>query len=312
MLLGVQSKNVVNEENPEAGFRRLREAGFQCMDYSLNSHLLNTDLYKGERNGFFDKSMEELKTYFAPMKRAAEEHGITINQMHMPYPNYVPGARQELNDWLRDIVAGKSMEICAYLHCPHIVIHGLKLRNELGGEELEWEETERFLEAHAVFAKEHGITMCIENIYTSQGGHIVEGPCCDARKAVKRIDRMNERYGAEVLGFCFDTGHANLVGLDFEDFLLTLGKRLKVLHIHDNDGVRDLHQIPFVFTRTRENKPITDWEGFVRGLRKIGFDGVLSFETAPVLHSFPEEMRWDALSFIAKCGEYFKKRIEGN
>ena len=99
------------------------------------------------------------------------------------------------------------------------------------------------------------------------GWHILEGPCCDARKMAERIDRINEKYGAEVLGFCFDTGHASLVGIDFEKFILTLGKRLKVLHIYDNDGIADLHQMPFTFTRTRENHPSTDWEGFVRALR---------------------------------------------
>lgn len=155
-----------------------------------------------------------------------------------------------------------------------------------------------------------GITICIENLYGGIGGHLVEGPCCDARKAAARIDRMNERYQAEVLGFCFDTGHANLVGLDFEDFLTTLGSRLKVLHIHDNDGVADLHQIPFNFTRARENVTSTDWEGFIRGLRKIGFDQVLSFETAPVLTAFPQELKAQALTLIAQIGAYFAKKIE--
>ena len=162
----------------------------------------------------------------------------------------------------------------------------------------------------AGLAKEMGITICIENLYGGIGGHLVEGPCCDARKAAARIDRMNERYQAEVLGFCFDTGHANLVGLDFEDFLTTLGSRLKVLHIHDNDGVADLHQIPFTFTKARENVTSTDWEGFIRGLRKIGFDQVLSFETAPVLTAFPQELKAQALTLIAQIGAYFAKKIE--
>ncbi len=72
-------------------------------------------------------------------------------------------------------------------------------------------------------AKEMGITICIENLYDSLGSHLVEGPCCNAKKAVERIERMNEKYHSEVLGFCFDTGHANLVGLNFEQFLTTLG-----------------------------------------------------------------------------------------
>jgi sugar phosphate isomerase/epimerase len=84
-----------------------------------------------------------------------------------------------------------------------------------------------------------------------------------------------------------------------------------VLHIHDNDGVRDLHQIPYTFTRTRENACSTDWDGFLRGLRAIHFDGVLNFETAPVLTSFPEELKQDALKFLVRIGRYFAEQIEG-
>ena len=87
--------------------------------------------------------------------------------------------------------------------------------------------------------------------------------------------------------------------------------RLKVLHIHDNDGIADLHQIPFTFTKNRENKPSTDWEGVMRGLRKIRFDGTLSFETAPVLTAFPNEMKGEVLGFINRIGCYFAEEIGG-
>ena len=149
----------------------------------------------------------------------------------------------------------------------------------------------------------------MENLYTGLGDHIVEGPCCDAKKAVERIDRMNDKFDAEVLGFCLDTGHANLVGIDVEDFIVTLGHSLKVLHIHDNDGIMDLHQIPFTFTCNRENNASTDWEGFVNGLRQINYQGNLCFETGPVLSSFPEVMKQDVLQFIARIGKYFAEAI---
>jgi sugar phosphate isomerase/epimerase len=246
-----------------------------------------------------------LERFFTPHKEAAKEAGIVINQMHMPYPNYVPKAKKEVNDYLRNVVAPKSMGVCKFFECRYIVVHGFKLAYHLGSEEAEWEKTLDFLDFLAPMAREMGITICIENLYNGIGGHMMEGPCCDARKAVERIDRMNDKYGAEVLGFCFDTGHANLVGLDFEDFITTLGSRLKVLHIHDNDGISDLHQIPFTFTKTRENTSSTDWDGFIRGLSAIGFDGVLSFETAPVLTAFPDELKEEALRMIAGIGRYF-------
>ena len=276
----------------------------------MNAYLTNTLLYQNEKNTFFNQTDTELERHFERHKYAARESGIAINQMHMPYPMYVPGGKKRLNEYLRDIAAPKSLKICAHLECPYIVIHGFKLQHFLGSEELEWQETEKFLDTLAPAAKEMGITLCIENLYTSIAGHVVEGPCCDAKKASERIDRFNEKYHAEVLGFCFDTGHANLVGIDFEDFITTLGFRLKVLHIHDNDGIADLHQIPYTFTKTRENRVSTDWEGFIGGLKRIHFDKVLSFETAPVLSSFPEEMREEALKFIAKIGRYYAERVE--
>lgn len=307
---GVQTQGIISDDSPRQGFELLRKAGFSCVDFSLNGYLINRMLYQNEKNLFFDRTDAELEDFFRHHKDAARETGITIHQMHMPYPMCVPRGNKELNDYLWGTVAPKSMKLCAFFECPYIVVHGFKLQYFLGTEELEWRETEKFLDLLAPLAKELRITLCIENLYTNIAGHIVEGPCCNARKAAERIDRFNEKYHAEVLGFCFDTGHANLVGIDMESFIRTLGPRLKVLHIHDNDGIADLHQIPFTFTRTRENKASTDWEGFLRGLRGIHFDGVLSFETAPVLESFPEEMREEVLDFIVKIGRYFGREIE--
>lgn len=309
--LGVQTNNIIEDEHPQEGFAMLKRAGFSCADFSLNRYLKNTDVYQSEINNFFSQSIQELETFFSPHKQGAVQEEITINQMHMPYPIYVPSGDRELNDYLREVVAPKSMALCAFFKCPYIVIHGYKLARFLGSEDKEWEQTELFLDSLAPMAKEMGITICIENLYDSIGGHLVEGPCCNVKKTAERIDRINEKYHAEVLGFCFDTGHANLIGIDFENFITMLGHRLKVLHIHDNDGRQDLHQIPFTFTMSRENKPSTDWEGFVRGLRNIRFDEVLSFETAPVLDAFPDEMKETVLSFIAQIGRYFVHKING-
>ena len=283
LRLGVQTNYVIEDNCPQDGFAILKRTGFSCADFSLNGYLKNTDIYKSQINHFFSRSTQELEAFFRPHKLGAAQEGIAINQMHMPYPIYVPGADGELNDYLREVVASKSIALCSFFQCPYIVMHGYKVARYLGSESREWEQTERFLDTILPMAKEMGITICIENLYDSVGGHLIEGPCCNANKAAERIDRINDKYHAEVLGFCFDTGHANLIGVDFENFITILGHRLKVLHIHDNDGKQDLHQIPFTFTATRENKSSTDWEGFIRGLRNIHFDAVLSFETAPVL-----------------------------
>lgn len=309
LQVGVQSRNIVYDDNPAEGFAMMKRAGFECCDFSLNNYLKNTDLYEEKLNKVFDRTVDELKEFFTPHKEGAEAAGIRINQMHMPYPTFVPGAKQHINVYLWNNVGPKSLEVCAYLGCHNIVVHGFKLTRYYGSEEAEWEKTREFLAFLAPMAKELKITLCVENLYNGFGAHMVEGPCCSAEKAAKRIDEFNEEYGAEVLGFCYDTGHGNLVGIDPYKFIKTLGKRLKVMHIHENDGIADLHQMPFTFTRTRENTSILDWDGVIRGLRETGYEGVLSFETAPVLDCFPGELKEDALHMIARIGEYFAGRI---
>ncbi len=118
--IGVQTKNVVNDTHPEEGFAMLKRAGFSCADFSLNSYLSNTSLYQSERNEFFDRSVRELERYFTPHKQGAEASRITINQMHMPYPVYVPKADRELNDYLWNQVAQKSMAGCAFFRDPWV------------------------------------------------------------------------------------------------------------------------------------------------------------------------------------------------
>ncbi|MBR3624544.1 MAG: sugar phosphate isomerase/epimerase [Selenomonadaceae bacterium] len=308
--IGVQTQNVLEDDNPTEGAKTLKAAGFDAVDFSLHGYLKNKDIYRFSINRFFEKTVKESEAFFTPHKEALEQAGIDVWQMHMPYPVYVPKGSRRLNEYLRRTVAPKSMLLCRFFGCKHIVIHGFKLAYYVGSEEKEWEATEEFLEELAPLAKELGVTMCIENLYDGVGDRLTEGPCCDAVKAVKRIDAMNEKYGAEVLGFCFDTGHGNLAHLDFEEFITTLGDRLKVLHIHDNDGWRDLHQIPFVFTKTRENKSATDWEGFIRGLKNINYKGVLNFETGPALTAFPDDLKCETLKFIADIGKYFANKLD--
>lgn len=307
--IGVQTKNIIDDNAPLAGFQMIKQAGFTCCDFSLNDYLKNKTLYDGDKNQFFDADIDSLIKFFTPHKLAAEKAGIRIGQMHMPYPAFIPTAKKELNDYLWNQMVPKSMEICEFFECPNIVIHGFKLTKTLGSEAAEWEKTKTFLEYLAPMAKKAKTVVCMENLWNTTGTHKVEGPGCDALKAAKRIDELNEKFGEELFGFCFDTGHANLVGLDFEKFLKTLGHRLKVLHIHDNDGLEDLHQIPFTFTRIRTNKPSTDWEGFLKGLKAIDYKGVLSFETGPCLDTFPEELKADALRLIARIGEYFSAAL---
>ena len=53
--IGVQTRNVVNDADPVAGFQLLKETGFSCADFSLNSYPVSSLKVKGKRTGFLRK-----------------------------------------------------------------------------------------------------------------------------------------------------------------------------------------------------------------------------------------------------------------
>jgi sugar phosphate isomerase/epimerase len=73
------------------------------------------------------------------------------------------------------------------------------------------------------------------------------------------------------VGICLDYGHANLMG-DLGEAIEAVGGHLWTTHVHDNDGRRDDHRVPFAGR--------IDWDSAIMETRKIGYDGVLMFEVA--------------------------------
>ena len=155
-----------------------------------------------------------------------------------------------------------------------------------------------------------GVKICLENLFKTYKGRVIEGPCSDVSEACWYLDTLNAEAGCEAFGFCLDVGHANLLGRDVKEYIKKLGKRLTVLHIHDNDGKGDLHGMPYTFTRNWGADMICDWNGFVEGLKEIGYEGALGFETFRVLTAcFPRELWPSALKLISDTGKYFATRI---
>lgn len=91
----------------------------------------------------------------------------------------------------------------------------------------------------------------------------------------------------------------------FRVYVPILGKRIKALHIHDNNGATDQHLMPYVGT--------INWDDFCNSLHDIGYDGDLSFET--FAQTRPSQLNRELvplfLKTIAGTGEYFRGRILG-
>ena len=256
--VGVQTKGILPEMGLEEGVALIASAGFERVDFNLDTFLKNSDVYAGKINTFFDEDVEKLLAYFGAYKKMFEKYGIRPSQMHAPYPIFVPG-RPDVSEYMQKNVIPKSIAIAGMMEIPWVVMHPFKLQYSYGLD-VEHAMNLQFFQSLIPMLKEHGIGVCVENLYESVGKRITEGTCADPKEAIWYVDTLNQLAGEELFGCCLDTGHMELVHREPADYVRAIGSRLKILHMHENDAIGDLHQMPYTFGTKVEDG--VDWQDF--------------------------------------------------
>lgn len=304
-LIGIQSGDWYNDNDHFEGMKKLRECGFDAIDYNID-HVFNPNKYvKGEEDYPIAKlPLEEFVEYYRPLGEAAMINGVKFSQMHAPFPLYFEGKEEETNLCIE--VVEKCLAVCGAVDCPTLVVHPYV--DSEGNKEKEFFVNFNIYRKLMPAAKKYGVKICLENIPRWKNGFIINGCCTDVDEACYYIDALNEEAGEELFGFCFDVGHANVTSRDIKNDLKVLGNRVTILHIHDNDGLDDLHLIPY--TTLRKNKLALDWDGFIEGLRAINYSGALSFETFNGINKVPKEAVTEAMKLVCAIGRSFAARLE--
>lgn len=301
--VGVQTKGIVTEQTIDSGYLKIANAGFDRVDFNLDSYLKNSEIYGSKLNHFFDQTEEELTEIFIKHRDAMRKNGLRPSQMHAPYPVLIKG-KTEQNKYIAQQVIPKSFMIANLLEVPYMVIHPIKLQGQVSMS-YEIEQNLLFFESLIPLIHQYNVKVCMENLYEGFGNRIIEGVCGNPKKAVYMLDELNEKAGEELFGICLDSGHMNLVHRQPYDMITTLGKRIKVLHLHDNDGRADIHQMPYTYGAEG-----VDWPEVLRGLKDVGFEGTLSFETYPCVNSFPKVMQEQVLKQLEQTGRYWARELQ--
>lgn len=95
---------------------------------------------------------------------------------------------------------------------------------------------------------------------------VMPNPLSSADALVHAIEDSLE---GEDVGICLDYGHAHLM-TDVADAVETVSGHLWTTHIHDNNGKRDDHLVPYAGS--------INWDEAMMTTQKIGYDGTLMFE----------------------------------
>ncbi len=301
--IGVQTKGLLPEKDIDEAFRIIKNAGFDCVDINIDAFLINSDLYQGKVNTFFSEDINLLIDYFMQYRVAMAKYGIVPSQMHAPYPVRVE-YRDKQNSYMQGEVIPKCLIIAEVLGVPWVIVHPFKMQYRYSRQK-EYEANMEYFKMLVPILKQCRVGICFENLYEGIGRRLVEGVCADPKEAVRYIDTLNDFAGEELFGFCLDTGHLQLVKRPPAEFIHTVGHRLKCLHLHENDGVADIHQMPYTFGDSADAGQ--DWNSIMAALKDVGFAGTLSFETYPTMNSFPPSVQEAALAAIHDIGEYWSR-----
>lgn len=252
MEIGIQSAAYIRYG--ENRYKAMYEDGYRHCDLSLS----NTN------DPFYTCPDGEFEALVTAERKKAEEAGICISQIHGPwrYPprDATPEDRAERKEKME-----KSFRAAKLLGCKYVVIHPIMPfgTKEDPDPELFFQMNVAFFRSLLPAAKENGVTICIENMPMRR---LAISPPAETLRLIEAIDDPN-------VGFCLDTGHSIVRGVQPGDAVRQGSKHLKVLHIHDSDGERDRHWFPY--------SGAIDWAGFTRALKEVGFEGVMSLETEP-------------------------------
>lgn len=123
----------------------------------------------------------------------------------------------------------RAIEVAEVIPCKYMIQH-----IGVGGEEYDERALDAAftaLEELRVFAKQRGVEILLENI---------PNKLSSAERLVQFLEMTHLN-----LGFCFDTGHANIME-GVEPAFHIMRDRIRSTHVHDNNSVQDSHLFPYL------------------------------------------------------------------
>lgn len=229
--------------------RLIGEAGFRYLDLGLGGRF------------FSEENWADIAKDF---REYAESLGMKFVQAHSPNNTILPYEQRYEKEFFR---AKRSLEICEILGIPNVVVHAGYQR---GIGKKEWYEThKRFIGDLIPTMEKTGVCVLTENTTSANLPHdsfyLYTGQ--DMVEFIEYIDHP-------LFQAVWDTGHGTTEGSQYDN-IVALGKHLRGLHVHDNNGKADEHIMPYV--------GVLNLDQVMNALLDIGYDGYFTFEVLNAL-----------------------------
>lgn len=265
--------------------KKLSEIGFNSLDFNLS------DFCNRDDSPLLKSNYEK---WFYDLKSTADENNIYFSQVHAPFHHSIDVFP---NEALYEELTRRCFEACAVMNIDYAVFHPMYF--DSGVNELNYDETLNYnverICRYALIAKEYGTNVAIENIFTKMWNS-QKIPVITFGHQIEDIIKMIDSVNLDNVYACLDTGHANCSGINPSEAVKKLGARLKVLHVHDNNGKGDQHLAPFTGS--------IDWNEFMLALKSVDYKNSFSLEIHNYIQRIPSEVIDDAARLSLKIAKH--------
>jgi sugar phosphate isomerase/epimerase len=273
MKLSVNTSYQAKEGDAEACLRRIAEAGFSSIQWI---HDWNNDYMYSESE--MDRIVFWLNKYGLTMGDLHASSGV--RKQYASFDEYVRKAGVELIKNRVDLAARCGAKaIVLHMEIPVAFWNSPTLDRLYGQVFKSFDELKPY-------CLDRGVKIAVENLVRT-----------DFDKEVRQFTTLFERYEADFLGLCYDSGHANCAFKNAGEsvrFLELFIDRLASVHLTDNDGSGDLHWVPFTGT--------VNWNAIAKLIAQSGYRGYISLESVIWRSGLEDEQ-----VYLAEC---YRRAVE--
>ena len=290
MQVSSTNSPLLSRFSPEEAVELMYKAGFDAIDFSFHA---NACFYNEESDS------PAFKERLLNLRSMAEAKGMRFNQAHAPFASSFKDEEQTARRF-RDIV--RTLRSASYLGIPNVVVHPMQHLNyaDRGVPEQLFQLNMDFYNRLLPYCEAYGVKVAVENMWQRPAGmKISHSTCSRPEEFIRYLDNLDRRWFTG----CLDIGHACLVCENPADFIRALGKdRLTTLHVHDVDGMDDLHTMPYY--------GIINWDEVMAALKEIDYQGDFTFEVGKtIFSSLPNELLPAALRLLADTGHHLVGKV---
>ena len=237
---------------------------------------------------FRDKKWEE-KVY--QIKEDLEKTGMECSQIHLPFYGIFESSEIAHADKDRDIISAfKAMSI---LGAKWGAYHPRSSTNFDYDPKRAMKDNKEQIKGYLEEAAKYNVGIAIENLPVFPDCSQYNFFSSNYEDHCELVDSFN----SELVGVCWDFGHANLMKCDKAKVLDIMGERVKIVHMHSNIEMCDMHIPPCIGT--------IKWEELVPILVKHKFDGAFALEIN--MKIITPQMKQAYVEFCAKSAEELLK-----